>query len=211
MNDARVVLCYGDSNTWGYVAASGVRLGRWDRWPGVLQLELGDDFHVIEEGLSGRTTMYEVPGEPGRNGLAHLPIALETHAPLHAVILALGVNDLFLPGIDARWAARGVEALIGAVSSSGAGPKGDTPVLLVVTPPPIGPMPDEWEADSPTAREESRRLSAEFGRVCTPLGVPMLELERVCEVSPEDGLHFEADAHGAIGRAVAERVRELVP
>jgi hypothetical protein len=88
---------------------------------------------------------------------------------------------------DARWAARGVEALIGAVTSSGAGPEEGAPAILVVTPPPIGPMPDEWEANSPSAREESRRLSAEFSRVCTPLGIPMLELLGVCEVSRDDG------------------------
>jgi lysophospholipase L1-like esterase len=204
------VLCYGDSNTWGYIASSEGRFGRGERWPGVLQRELGADHYVIEEGLNSRTTMYEVPGEPGRNGLEYLPIALETHAPLDAVVLALGINDVFLPGIGARWAARGVEALIGATRTSGAGPEGHAPAVLVLIPPPLGVMPAEWEADAPTARDESRRLPQEFRRVCDPLGVAMLDLSTVCEVSPHDGLHFDADAHAAIGSAVAAEVRSLL-
>jgi len=203
------VLCYGDSNTWGYFASSGERLDRRERWPGVLRRELGETVDVIEEGLNGRTTMFEMPGQPGRSGLAFLPIALETHAPLDAVVLALGVNDLFVPGITARWIARGIEALVVAVAASGAGPLGRSPVVLVVAPPPLGPMPEEWEADAPSAREESARLANEFRTVCEPLEVPVLDLAGVCEVSPHDGLHFEAEAHEAIGLAVAERLRAL--
>ncbi|MEO8424498.1 MAG: hypothetical protein ABI595_11400, partial [Actinomycetota bacterium] len=72
------ILCYGDSNTWGYDAPSQERLGRWDRWPGVLQRELGDDVNVIEEGQNGRTTVFDVPFEPNRNGLTYLPVSLAT-------------------------------------------------------------------------------------------------------------------------------------
>ena len=72
------ILCYGDSNTWGFEASTQERLGRWDRWPGVLQRELGDDVHVIEEGQNGRTTVFDVPFEPNRNGLTYLPVALQT-------------------------------------------------------------------------------------------------------------------------------------
>ena len=78
------ILCYGDSNTWGYQASTAERLGRWERWPGVLQRELGDDVHVIEEGQNGRTTVFDVPFEADRNGLTHLPVALQTHHPLDA-------------------------------------------------------------------------------------------------------------------------------
>ena len=64
----RTVLCFGDSNTWGYDAATEGRFGRWERWPGVLQHELGDEVHVVEEGLNSRTTMYDAPDQAMRNG-----------------------------------------------------------------------------------------------------------------------------------------------
>jgi lysophospholipase L1-like esterase len=77
----------------------------------VLQLALGDDVYVIEEGLSGRTTAFEDPFSPGRNGLAALPMLLDTHSPLDAVVILLGTNDLFLPS-DQALSRRGVGAVL---------------------------------------------------------------------------------------------------
>ena len=50
------ILCYGDSNTWGYISDSDhQRHSKTERWTGVLQNMLGDNFEIIEEGLNGRT------------------------------------------------------------------------------------------------------------------------------------------------------------
>ena len=60
----RTLLCFGDSNTWGYIPGSnGRRFPREVRWPVRLQLALGDDWEVIAEGLNGRTATH---GQPGR-------------------------------------------------------------------------------------------------------------------------------------------------
>lgn len=119
----RSILCFGDSNTYGYLASmQGERLGRWERWPGVAQRELGEDWYLIEEGLNGRTTMFDRPDSPLRSGLAVLPMLLETHAPLDAVVIALGTNDVFVPGVSAARAAAGVETLTTAIRESGADP-----------------------------------------------------------------------------------------
>ena len=65
----RQILCYGDSNTWGADPADDTRRFAWPaRWPGVLQRELGDDWHVVEEGLGGRTTVYDDPSMLHRSG-----------------------------------------------------------------------------------------------------------------------------------------------
>ena len=110
--DVTAILCYGDSNTWGYTASTQERMGRWERWPGVLQRELGDDVHVIEEGMNGRTTAFDRPFDLHRNGLTYLPVSLQTHAPLDAVVISLGTNDLFLPGVNAHHAAVGAMTLV---------------------------------------------------------------------------------------------------
>jgi lysophospholipase L1-like esterase len=204
------ILCYGDSNTWGYDAATGERFGRWERWPGVLQRALGDGFHVVEEGLGGRTTMFDVPGEPDRNGLMPFAMLLESHSPLDLVVIALGVNDIFLPGIGAHWTARGAATLVERARSSGAGREGAAPSILVVVPPPITALPPGDEAMAPTARVESGGFAAEFATMCEELGVPMLDLGTVCEPTPADGIHFERRAHEAIGLAVAGGVRSLL-
>lgn len=56
------VLCFGDSNTYGYDPAgmrdgTAVRYAYDVRWCGVAQRDLGEGWHVIEEGLNGRTTV----------------------------------------------------------------------------------------------------------------------------------------------------------
>ena len=93
------LICYGDSNTWGCI-------GRWVnstepserfdtdvRWPMVAQKELGDRFHIIEEGLGGRTTIYPKPGEEWKNGEPYLTPCAHTHRPLDLVVIMLGTND----------------------------------------------------------------------------------------------------------------------
>jgi lysophospholipase L1-like esterase len=210
------VLCYGDSNTWGYLAPSGARLSRWERWPGVLQRELGDDVHVIEEGQNGRTTVFEKPFEPNRNGLAFLPVALQTHAPLDAVVIDLATNDLFLPGVNAYHAAHGAMKLAEVVLTSDSGAAGGAPAVLVVVPPPFDQL-DAWDTnESPDAGRESERLSQAFVDAAASyaewegIDVPLLDLREHVTSSPVDGIHFEAEGHRAIGLAVSRRLRELL-
>ncbi len=95
------ILCYGDSNTWGFVPGSlnfetyyVERYPYHKRWTGILQKRLGDNYRIIEEGLNGRTTNVDYANEQGRNGKTFLPIALYSHAPLDLAILMLGMNDL---------------------------------------------------------------------------------------------------------------------
>lgn len=64
----KTILCYGDSNTWGYDPVTGGRLERDRRWPGVLRTQLGEGYLVIEEGLNGRTTVWDDPIEGYKNG-----------------------------------------------------------------------------------------------------------------------------------------------
>ena len=82
------ILCFDDSNTRGYdpnaTAASPVPVCHPAelRWTGVLAAALGPDFEVIAAGQNERTTVFEVPHHPGRNGRTSLPVFLETHNAL---------------------------------------------------------------------------------------------------------------------------------
>jgi lysophospholipase L1-like esterase len=204
------ICCYGDSNTWGLEASTEQRLQRWRRWPGVLQRELGDDVHVIEEGLNGRTTVFEDPYVPGRNGMTHLPVVLQTHAPLDLVVIWLGTNDLLVPGgLTAIDAARGAITLAEMVRAGDAGPDGEPPEVLVLVSPPFGPL-DVLERLSPHAELESRGFIDAFRWLAEEAQVPLLDLAPFATSSTLDGIHFEADDHEAIGRAVAAAVRDLL-
>lgn len=59
----KTILCYGDSNTWGWNPKDASRFTREERWTGLLMQELGEEFYVIEEGLNGRTTIFDDPIE----------------------------------------------------------------------------------------------------------------------------------------------------
>ena len=205
----RSVLCFGDSNTWGYEASTGNRLGRWERWPGVLQRELGDDVYVIEEGLGGRTTAFELPGLLYRSGFAALPMLLETHDPVDAIVISLGTNDLWVPGAMARDAARGVGSLIDLVRATPY-ETGQVPRILVVVPPPLSPLPGEWTEESDSLVNESATFAAAFREILRERDVPLVDLGELITTSTADGIHFEAADHDAIGRAVAGAVRDVL-
>jgi lysophospholipase L1-like esterase len=205
----RSILCYGDSNTWGCSDLERGRHGRWVRWPGVLQRELGVSFYVIEEGLNGRTSAFDVPDQGDRNGLAYLPTCLDTHAPLDIVVLALGVNDVFFPGVDAYQSAEGVRRLIETVQASEFGPAGRSPDVLVVAPPPIVPK-GLWLPQEIPAAEASREFGTAFRALADATGCAILDLDGIAAPSELDGVHFDDAGHEAIGLAVASSVRYLL-
>ena len=63
------ILCFGDSNTWGLDGETGKRFLWEERWTGILQEKLADrDIRIVEEGLCGRTTIFEDPLRLGRRG-----------------------------------------------------------------------------------------------------------------------------------------------
>ena len=91
----KTVLCYGNSLTWGYVPDGSGRHALKDRWPEVLQTELGNGVHVVTDGLNGRTTAFDdhLSGFE-RNGAKTLTTVLGAHFPLDLVIIMLGSNDM---------------------------------------------------------------------------------------------------------------------
>lgn len=91
------ILCYGDSNTWGYISGSNhLRYGENERWTKLLSKLLRNNFEIIEEGLNSRTLISDDnrPGKEGRNGYNYLIPCLDTHDPIDLVILMLGTNEL---------------------------------------------------------------------------------------------------------------------
>ena len=103
----KYVLCYGDSNTWGCKPEDHERYEFYERWPGIVQKDLGDEFRIYENGLNGRTTVFEDPIEEGRCGKEGFLYLLESCSPLDAVVIMLGTNDCKLrfgmPAWDIGW------------------------------------------------------------------------------------------------------------
>ena len=205
-----VIVAFGDSNTWGYDPATGVRFPHARRWPSVLARELGPDFEVIAEGLNGRTTVHDDPIEPYRCGADALPPCLMSHAPLDLVILALGCNDLKKRfSLSAFDIAEGAARLVFLARAYGQGPDGRPPKILLIAPPPVAKLTGFAEMFEGST-EKSRLLGERYRAVAEREGVAFLDAGQVIRCSDLDGIHFEADQHELLGRSVAKAVREAL-
>ena len=211
----KTILCYGDSNTWGYIPGSAARYARHQRWTGVLQHVLGGDFVVIEEGLNSRTTVLDDPTKPFKNGKDYLIPCLDSHAPLDLVILMLGTNDLkHRFGMSAFDIGANVAALLGLVKQSTCSCSGGAPRVLLMAPPPVGKLTVVGSTNFPEifrgAEEKSKMLGQIYQKFAQEAGVAFLDTSEVIVSSDVDGIHFEADEHRKLGEAVAKRVKQLL-
>jgi lysophospholipase L1-like esterase len=207
--DELTILCFGDSNTWGSPPGGGERFPRYVRWPGVLQILLSEGYHVIEEGLNGRTATLEHPWIDGRSGRAYLLPCCRSHAPLDLVIVFLGTNDLsdsyHLAAADV---AEACASLVRVVKAAECGREGGTPPVLLLCPPPIratGPNAREYE----TMATKSRQLGERFSEAAKAVGAELLDLDRVVRYAEMDPIHLDAGGHLALAQAVAPLARAL--
>jgi lysophospholipase L1-like esterase len=90
----KTVICFGDSNTWGADPAGGPRYSMEQRWGSILRKELGSGYYIIEEGLCGRTTVWDDPIEGYKSGKQYIIPCIDSHSPVDLVIILLGTNDL---------------------------------------------------------------------------------------------------------------------
>jgi lysophospholipase L1-like esterase len=205
----KTVLCYGDSNTWGYNPGTGERFSRDERWTGVLRQKLGAEYHVIEEGLNGRTTVWDDPIEGYKNGKEYLIPCLQSHRPIDLVVIMLGTNDLKKRfSVSAYDIANAAGVLVDVVQRSDAGPEGHPPKVLLIAPPPVGKL-TEFAEMFEDAEVKSRKFSEYYRRVAEEYGCMLLDTSEVIVSSDLDGIHFEAGEHQKLGEAVAARVKNF--
>jgi lysophospholipase L1-like esterase len=204
------ILCFGDSNTWGYIPLIAERYPREVRWTGVMAGQLGSGFHVIEEGQNGRTTVWDDPIESDKNGLRYLPACLESHKPLNLVILMLGTNDLKARfSLTALDIALGVEHLVQVIMQSDCGVGGHPPAVLLAAPPPVLPQGDLAEMFL-GAQEKSVKLAERYLAVAQRCGCAFLDVGQVIAVDPADGIHYSPQAHNELGNAMANCVHSII-
>ena len=206
------VVCYGDSNTHGADPITHGRFPRDVRWPGVLASELGDCVHVIEEGLNGRTTLWDDPFMDFRNGKPYLLPCLRSHQPVDVLVLMLGTNDLKTIFDRApHEIAAGAGALVDLALASRTGPDDGAPAVLLLAPPRLGETTDRSELwGFGEAREKAEALSRLYRNVAEFKGVAFLDAAELVVGDPGDGVHLGAADHGVLGRAVAGAVRDIL-
>ena len=205
------ILCYGDSNTWGWSPITRERYDDRTRWTRVLASDLGAEYEVIEEGLNGRTTVWDDPLEgDGRNGFSYLLPCLETHRPLDLVIIMLGTNDLKKRfSLTASDIALGAAVLVKAVQQSAAGREAKAPPVLLLAPPPVGRL-TEFAEEFEEATEKSKKLGDRYRQVAHELGCALLDTSTVILSSDVDGIHFDPEEHAKLGHAMDGIIQKIL-
>jgi lysophospholipase L1-like esterase len=212
----KTILCYGDSNTWGYNPRTGDRYDHQTRWPMALNSILnenapdgGPEWWVVEEGQNGRTSCREDPVEGDRNGLRQLLPILESHKPLDAVAVMLGTNDLKLRFNPTAYdIARGVQRVVQAIQDSQTGPDNSAPRVLMICPPATVESPVYMQLFG-NSIELSKKLPPQYLALAHECGADFLEAGKWIKSSPVDGIHLDPEEHRKLAEAVANWVRSI--
>lgn len=203
------ILCFGDSNTYGYIPDGSGRFDEEIRWTGRLQKRLGTEYRVIEEGLCGRTTVFQDELREGRRGLDLIGTLIESHNPIDMLVVMLGTNDCKTRyNASAGTIAKGVEEVIVRAREKAAG---EMKVLLVS---PIhfgeGVGNDGFDTEFDKRSEQvAKQLAGEYEKIAKRHGFSFLDAARVAEPSVTDREHLDEQGHERLAEAVYASVEQL--
>ena len=200
------VLCFGDSNTYGLKPDGTGRFEKDERWTGILSEMLGHkDYEVIEEGLVGRTTVFEDSTRLGRNGSKLLPILLESHGPVDTVVLMLGTNDCkTVYNASPTLIGRGTEILIKQIRANNKNAE-----ILLLSPIYLGEQ--VWKEQFDPEFDEksvvtSKELKAVFSKLAQEFDCKFLAASDVAKPSETDQEHMDVDSHRLLAGAIYEKL-----
>ncbi len=206
------IVCFGDSNTHGYQAVTGGRFNENERWTCLLNQALGNDYLILEEGLSGRTTSFPDPIHEGLSGLDYIYPCLMSHEPVDLLILMLGTNDTKERfGASAACIALGLKRLVAKAIATTDCWRHQKPNILIVTPKNIDKEYEQTEVGATMGRgcaEKSQGLAEEYQKIAQLMGCHYFDANQVVtENNHVDYMHLTAEGH----RQLADALAKLVP
>ena len=203
------ILCFGDSNTYGYKPDGTGRFDENTRWTQILQKKLGSGYRIIEEGLCGRTTVFQDELREGRRGLDLIGVTVEMHNPLDLMILMLGTNDCKTRyGASAAVITRGLDQVIRKARKSSSRPFD----ILVVSPIHLGKGVGEPDFDpefNESSEVVSRNLAAEYRKVALQNHAAFLNAADFASPSTTDREHLNEAGHAALAEAIYSKVLSM--
>ena len=203
------VLCFGDSNTYGFVPGKCTRYDKNTRWTGVLQALCGSDFSIIEGGCNNRTAFVDNPAGVEQTGYKILPEYF-TKDYFDIVVLAIGINDLqlfFRPTLEEF--EQGMEKLIKITKDLSPNAK-----IILVCPSKLdlagiksGVFSFQFDEIS---IEKSGKLSPIYKSLAEKYKCHFIDLNNIVDVSPLDGLHFSAESHKKIAENLYKNLKQTI-
>lgn len=197
------ILCYGDSNTWGYHPGDGVRYDSRTRWAARLARLTG--WEVVEEGLNGRTTVFYAQDEHYRCGYDFVEPCVLSHIPLDWIAVMLGSNDTKCRyQASAQDIADGMARVIDWMRECCAR-KGQYPRILLIAPPRLdssltGEEFPDFDAQSDKTIVEIEALYEQLAR---EKDCVFLRASDVVTDIGSDGLHMTQLGHKNLAEAAA--------
>lgn len=197
------ILCFGDSNTYGYNPHNGNRYDKNTRWTGVLQKLAGENYEIVEAGGNNRTAFSDNPDGLQFTGYKLLPEYLKEN--YETIILAIGINDLqifYNPAIEEF--ENGIRAFVSGIVEKT--PDSD---IIILSPSHITEnilksnfrfLFDEISI------EKSKKITPIYEKIAKEYNCKLLDLNKLVNTSKIDGLHYEAEEH----KKIAESVIKLI-
>ena len=217
------IVCFGDSNTHGYCGdpadfdgvtqpGGSMRFSEASRWPCRLQRLLGEGYYIIEEGLNGRTTVFDDPYREGWAGASYITPCLMSHKPVDLLILMLGTNDCKeWYGASAGRICAGMEYVVCRAQNTACWTDRG-PNILVVAPPPIAEGYESTESFpefGPSAREKSLALAGLYERSAKRLGCAFLDAAPLVVINKIDCVHMTREGCANSAAALSEIIPTL--
>ena len=208
------ILCYGDSNTYGYIPTGG-RYDEHTRWPMRMQALLGNGYAVIEEGFNGRTCVFDDPVEGGyKSGVTYLQPCLMSHNPLDAVVIMLGSNDTKARfGMTPMTIGQSMMQLVRVAKQYAVNEAGETAHIIIAAPPRILDnlmQTRHAECFGAQAIAVSAGLSRELRRISKLMRCDFFDAVPYAEVSPLDAVHMTEQGHLRLAEAMAKKIRQEI-
>lgn len=210
--NAKRILCFGDSNTWGYV--SGTKHQRYPankRWTGLLQNLLGNDYEIIEEGLNSRgiTKGDSRPGKEGRVAMDYILPCLDSHDPLDYVLLMLGSNELKSEfSLSTEDIGENLKLLIQTIQNRSSQFR-DIKIEIVILVPPVLNENTEYSQNNNKyvgAYEKSLQFKGVYSKIAKEFDLKIVDVQDQMVVGI-DGAHITEESHGILANAVWDMLK----
>lgn len=213
------IVCFGDSNTWGYNPEDFSRYDEDTRWTALLQKKLGDGYVIVEEGQNGRTIASNTPNEGSKSAMAYIEPCLEACAPFELIIVMLGTNDVkvkfFLTaGEIADCMNRLLSRIEGFMKYQIENPGYRNCKILLVSPIEItkevisGYACDVMGGEE--AIEKSRQLGKYYEAVAAKHGCYYMNAAMYAKPGAFDGLHLDPENHRRLADAMYDKIKEIL-
>ena len=214
------ILCYGDSNTWGYDPSNiDTETGlpcRYDentRWPGIMRNALGDDYFIWEAGLCGRTTVFDDPLMPTRNGARDFEMVLQSCDPVDCIIFALGTNDTKdMFHASPLIISHGMERLLNMCDAALVHSRSSHAKIILACP--IVPVADgkgEYQYGfSLLSTQRGEQMRQLYKLLTMQHNCSYVDLNDWAKASSADGVHMDVKGHKAVGLEMARLVKSIL-